>query len=132
MPIHQRWDPEHDTLFVRFEPPLSAEVFLAWARGLNEDETLPASRRQLIDLSAVEETDIKGESLRELADAFRTQDRSRGGQTRIALLVSRDVVFGLGRMYQAYRGEDAVDLEVFRDGLEAHRWLDLPDDAPGA
>ena len=132
MPIQQRWDPEHDTLFVLFEPPLSAEVFLAWARGLNEDETLPASRRQLIDLSAVEETDIKGESLRELADAFRDQDRSRGGQTRIALLVSRDVVFGLGRMYQAYRGEDAVDLEVFRDGLEAHRWLDLPDDAPGA
>jgi len=132
MPIQQRWDPEHDTLFVRFEPPLSAEVFLAWARALNEDETLPASRRQLIDLSAVEETDIKGESLRELADAFRDQDRSRGGQTRIALLVSRDVVFGLGRMYQAYRGEDAVDLEVFRDGLEAHRWLDLPDDAPGA
>ena len=132
MPIQQRWDHEHDTLFVLFEPPLSAEVFLAWARGLNEDETLPASRRQLIDLSAVEETDIKGESLRELADAFRDQDRSRGGQTRIALLVSRDVVFGLGRMYQAYRGEDAVDLEVFRDGLEAHRWLDLPDDAPGA
>jgi hypothetical protein len=131
MPIHQRWEPEHNTLFVRFEQPVSAEAFLAWARALNEDRTLPAGRRELIDLSAVEASDIPGESLRELADAFRSQDRTQG-ETRIALLVSRDVVFGLGRMYQAYRGEDAVDLEVFRDGLEARRWLDLPDEVPGA
>jgi hypothetical protein len=131
MPIHQRWDPGCETLFVRLEPPVSAEAFLEWARALNEDSSLPAGRRELIDLSDVEGSDIAGESLRELADAFRSQDRTHG-QTRIALLVSRDIVFGLGRMYQAYRGENGVDLEVFRDGSEARRWLDLPDDVPGA
>ena len=131
MSIHQRWDAEHATLFVRFEPPLSADAFLAWAQALNDDATLPDGRREFIDLSAVETSDITGERLRELADAFRGQDRTQG-QTRIAVLVSRDVVFGLGRMYQAYRGEGAVDLEVFRDALQARRWLDLPDDVAGA
>lgn len=131
MPIHQRWDPEHSTLFVRFEQPTSVEAFLLWAKALNDDTSLPAGRREFIDLSEVESSDIEGERLRELADAFRGQDRTRG-QTRIAVLVSRDVVFGLGRMYQAYRGEGAVDLEVFRDALEARRWLDLPDDVAGA
>jgi len=131
MPIHQRWDAEHDTLFVRFEQPTSAEAFLVWAEALKDDTSLPAGRREFLDLSEVETSDIKGKSLRDLADAFRGSDRARG-RTRVALLVSRDVVFGLGRMYQAYRGEGAVDLEVFRDGLEARRWLDLPDDVASA
>jgi len=131
MPIHQRWDAEHCTLFVRFEQPVDADAFLEWAKAFNDDTSLPGGRCEFIDLSAVETSDIKAESLRDLADAFRGSDHTRG-QTRVAVLVSRDVVFGLGRMYQAYRGEDSVDLEVFRDGLDARRWLDLPDDVAGA
>ena len=131
MPIHQRWDADYQTLFVRLEQPSSEREFLTWAQGLLHDESVPSGPRQeFIDLTEVSASIIDSDSLRQLAQAFSKGDVTK--ESRIAIVASEDVVFGLGRMYQAFRGEETVQLEVFRDAADARAWLGVPENVPGA
>lgn len=47
---------------------------------------------------------------------------------RLALVVERDVDFGLGRMFGSFVDEAGLDVRVFRDAAEAEAWLQ-PDGA---
>jgi hypothetical protein len=73
---------------------------------------------------------------RDIAGAFTRADidqvipavaRALAGMTarpRVAIVVSRDVQYGLGRMFQALTGNLLnLDLRVFRDRAEAAAWL---------
>ncbi len=44
---------------------------------------------------------------------------------RLAIIVSQDVVYGLGRMYQT-RVSEQFQAKVFRDIDEARQWLQRP------
>jgi hypothetical protein len=74
---------------------------------------------------------VEATSLREAATTFRGLDTTVF-ETRVAILATSDVAFGLARMYQSFRGDSTVEFEVFRDRAAALEWLGLPEDTTGA
>jgi len=128
MPIRHRYDPGMRTLFVTAEGEIGDDEFLAWGQQVAADEAIPAGRLELIDLRRLELPDVSSETLRRVADAFRQRDRTQF-ETKIAVVASSDLAFGLSRMYQAYRSDAPIALEVFRDMDAARAWLGLPPEA---
>jgi len=43
--------------------------------------------------------------------------------SRVAILVSEDLSFGVSRIYEAFRHSDLTKINVFRDKAEAIAWL---------
>ena len=62
------------------------------------------------------------DDLREVA-AFQQKERSELPRSRIALLVSKEVDFGLMRMLGAFLPEADLENDVFRDAESAWSWL---------
>jgi hypothetical protein len=51
----------------------------------------------------------------------KTREKWAGGKT--AILVARDLDFGVARMFQVFAEGIAVEFEVFRDVESAYAWL---------
>ena len=72
---------------------------------------------------------MKGpDSTPELRDTVAMVDGSElwtGGRT--AILVARDLDFGIARMFQALAEQVDVEYQVFRDEADAIEWLLSPD-----
>ncbi len=130
MPIRQRWDPELRTLFVAASGPVSDREFVDFFTALAERSDIPPAHRELIDLSELERTDVETASLRKTASTFRSLDETVF-ESRVAILATSDVAFGLARMYLSFRGDSTVELEVFRGRAAALEWLRLPEDTAG-
>ncbi len=78
-------------------------------------------RRSLIVDATNSEHSPSAEELHAVADFASTLlDRI---DHRIALVVSNDLRFGLGRMLEVYGGEFGLEFKVFRDRPEALDWL---------
>ncbi|MCG6910454.1 MAG: hypothetical protein LJE94_10070 [Deltaproteobacteria bacterium] len=58
--------------------------------------------------------------LEEIAAHAASADLER---TKVAMLVSQDLSFGVSRMYRAYRQNEFTDVNVFKDESEAIKWL---------
>jgi hypothetical protein len=56
--------------------------------------------------------------------SFMSKNLGRRGKGRCAIVVSREVDYGMARMAQAYLDEVGVELAVFRDLADAEHWLD--------
>ncbi|MBN2006016.1 MAG: hypothetical protein JXA21_21845 [Anaerolineae bacterium] len=56
-----------------------------------------------------------------------TRIESAGVSWKMAVVAPQDVVYGMARMYQAFRAGSPEDVMVFRGILEARHWLGLPD-----
>jgi len=64
--------------------------------------------------------DFSAEELEEIASHASTADLE---SSRVAMLVSHDLSYGVSRMYEAYRKSPLTDVKVFRDEAEAIEWL---------
>jgi hypothetical protein len=56
--------------------------------------------------------------------SFVAKSLERRGRGRCAIVVEREVDYGMGRMAQAYLDEIGVEIGVFRDLADAEGWLD--------
>ena len=92
------------------------------ARKLASDETFAPGHGELVDLREVRHTDVSAPVLRQVAGIFASTDR-HASLTRVAVCAPADLVFGLSRMYEAFRAPSGVQLRVFRTLGEAERWL---------
>ena len=93
----------------------------AWAHQENllKDPDFEPNFSQLWDLTQVTKVDLTSEDLRTLS-----QRSIFSRDSRRAILVSADVVFGLARMFEAFReylGEEGI--RVFRDLDDALEWV---------
>lgn len=127
MPIRTRYDEALGTFFVTIEGDVTEEELVRFAKETAPDPALPQGRRELIDLRKTSATGIPSRALRSVAEAFGAHDQFPE-RTRVAMVASEDWIFGLSRMYQAYRDESKLQLRVFRDMGEARRWLELPEE----
>ena len=64
--------------------------------------------------------DFSAEELEEIASHASSADHD---PSRVAILVSQDLSFGVSRMYEVYRKNTLTDVNVFRDEPEAIAWL---------
>jgi hypothetical protein len=51
--------------------------------------------------------------------------REKIGPSKTAVVVSRKVIFGMTRMFQAFSEQSSIEVEIFEDIDEARRWLGI-------
>jgi len=126
MAVRDHFDPEANLLWVTFEGTLGDDDLLKYAHHALESGEVPAGHDELIDLRGVEDGGgISTHVLRRIADMF-TRSDTMPERSRVAMVATTDVHYGLSRMYQAFRSDSPLDLRVFRDMGEARAWLGLP------
>ena len=86
--------------------------------AISKDGTYEFSRR-LYDLNECR-LELTSEDIRSLADLSRPLDPS---QSRVAIVATKDLNFGLARMHAVFREHDEFSIRAFRDEDEAIRWL---------
>jgi len=64
------------------------------------------------------------QEIRELVSFIRKNRHVRGSGYRVALVVSRDLDYGIARMYDAYSEGLPFQMKIFREFDEAYSWVD--------
>ncbi|MBI3828103.1 MAG: hypothetical protein HY291_01210 [Planctomycetes bacterium] len=85
---------------------------------------------ELVDMNAVERiVDPTPEQIQDLARLSASMDAG-GASAKFAIVASKDLAYGLGRMYEIYRGlnkQSTKDVAVFRTREEACAYLGIAD-----
>ena len=79
------------------------------------------------DFRTVHSANSETADIREIVSFVRANQKKRGSNYRVALVVSRDIDFGLARMFEAYSQELPFDIQIFKDIKDAEQWL-IPSD----
>lgn len=96
----------------------AGEIAESYARIAADPRFLPVFN-QLADLTGMEHLELTGDAIRDLS-----RIRLFGQGTRRAFVVSRDLHFGLLRVFEAHAEMSGQEVEVFRDPAAAERWLE--------
>ncbi len=99
-----------------------AEV-IAVQSVLGAQEQLRGISKVLFDARAVEQWQVHPDTVRRVARTRDEMPHAAGG-SRLALIVSDDLGFGLARMY-ALTGAPDERIGVFRNMEDAEAWLEL-------
>jgi hypothetical protein len=125
MPITHKID--HEQRLVSATPHgvlTDREIFAYQMEVWSGSEVLGYS--ELIDMSAVVEIEfVSANRVFELAKLSESMDPP-AAPSKLAIVATADVHFGLARMYEAYRGsgkEGTKTPRVFRNRAEALQWL---------
>lgn len=113
-------DPDSGILTVRFSGALTATLARKALDHYSTEASGYGARLRLWDLRRVE-IRISAAEIQSVARLSRERDRDPSG--RLALLVSDDLAYGLGRLHQAFRESERTAQRIFRDEFEARRWL---------
>jgi len=100
---------------------------LEYAKRRHDDPEPRRALDEVMDLraSAMDST-VTGDAVRQLARFWR--DRSDNiADGRLAIIAPGNVSFGMSRMYQFLRDDGPDSIRVFRDPIEALRWLEVDD-----
>jgi hypothetical protein len=120
LPVTYILDPERRLVLSEATGVVTAEAFLEHGKRLAEDPAFDPSFDQLLDLRAAVQVEIPTPALKGMAGL-----RLFGPGSRRALVASRDLAFGLARMYESLRAEAPESIKTFRTIEEARAWLGL-------
>lgn len=125
MPLEYEIDSKRKLVIAKVKGALTKEHLFAYQ---NEVWTRPEVRGfdELVDMREAGQIDQPDKSmLQQLAKTASSMD-DQDTKTRFAIVPDRDLAFGLGRMYQAYRDlapQSNKEVAVFRIMEEALAWL---------
>ncbi len=120
MPASYRIDKARGVVFSHYSGLLTDDDILDHQRRLKADPEFDPTFRQLLDMREIEELTATAEGIRQLArgNPFISGSR-RGG------VASKDVVFGMARMFEMMREQMGDEFRMFRSMDAALDWLDL-------
>ena len=104
---------------------VESELFAALTAYQRDIRSRFRSYHEVVDFSQASQFALSAQGLRQLARMATATD-VQGVRTRLAIIVSSDLAFGLGRMYEAYRGLVAAgekEVRVFKRQREALAWI---------
>jgi hypothetical protein len=116
MPVTYHIDPILRVVFTILEGIVTSDEALDHEERLRKDPAFEPSFRQLADCRQITEVRATGSTIRFVAVM---SPFSR--ETRRAIVVEQDFIYGLARMYQTLK--DGAQIRVFRDVGEAWLWL---------
>ena len=122
MAIRYSVDFERNVLHTVCAGAVRLDDVLVHLEELVKDRTLPDDLDLLLDLSTTT-TAPSADQLRLVAERV-TATREDITWGRCAIVVSRDVLFGLSRMFEVHTASVFEDSHVFRDRDEALEWLE--------
>lgn len=95
-------------------------------RGMDErmrnDPSIAPDFNQLFDASGVSVVTLSSKEIREMS----AREPFFATSSRRAIVAPDDLGFGMARMFELSRGEQAGEIRVFRTRREALAWLGLP------
>ena len=112
-------DPDRQILIVTMTGQITDEDLVGIHDHLRSDKTLKPDSALLIDLREANGTKITSEGVRALASLPLVLPP----ESRRAVVVPSNLGFGMARMYELWRGEEAGRIRSFRDFDEARDWL---------
>jgi hypothetical protein len=104
---------------ISFEAPTSfEEIFDA----IEESESFVGTERELWNITSID-FDYSTEQLENFASRAKNKTTK---PRRVAIVATKDLAYGLSRMYSVFREEGNIQVEVFRSEQEALLWLNSP------
>ena len=77
------------------------------------------------NLQEADLSSVSAEEVRSFAE-FVGRHRGKGGRGKTALVVSRDLEYGMSRMYQVLmKIQASADITIFQDINEAKEWMEI-------
>ncbi|MFC1523277.1 hypothetical protein ACFL6N_00665 [Thermodesulfobacteriota bacterium] len=122
MPISIEYDRKNNVLYAKADGVISSKDFELYYSSLGTIGLQP-HYRVLADFN---EADVKLDSgeIMKLA-AQREKKSEETGNVRIAIVAKSDLQFGLSRIYKARVLNDKVNMMIFRDKIDAIKWLNI-------
>jgi hypothetical protein len=125
MPADLRYDKERNILHVILNGSITIDDFIEIMDSITHAEEFPADVPTLWDLREVDARNADSDMIEQVI-GVRTRYSERG-KTKLALLASSELAFGLSRMYEALSFDLPQTIGVFRDRGEAEQWLQESD-----
>jgi hypothetical protein len=114
-------DVAHRILRVRLWGSLSSQDLLEGDTQLRTEADFRPDFDQIIDTRGADGTAVTADAIRGLTQRPAVFSK----ESRRAVVADTDFGFGMARMFELLRGDEAGEIRVFRDLVEAERWLGL-------
>lgn len=124
MPVETVIDPERRLVTTQVTGHATAAEILAAQEKLRTDSAFDSKYHHLFDLSGAEGVDVAQGDVQSIAAVALFDPGSRR-----AVVAPANVLYGLSRMYQAFRDLADKQMQIFRTREEALAWL--RETAPG-
>ncbi len=117
-----------DCVVVTWLERVSAEGFMQFYQELETNPKLHPGMPKLYDFRGAG-ADMSAQDMRNIRSRVLAIDKNQSaGSRKVAALVTEDITFGLGRMFQAIGDEIQASIHVTRDAEDAKEWVGLPSD----
>ena len=103
---------------------LTVDDILEHKARLDSDPRFSPTMCEIADVRDVERIDVTPAGISRVVWADQKEGDQPAGH-RLAIVVSSDVAYGLGRMYQLQTSPTDERVKIFRDREEAETWLGL-------
>lgn len=120
MTVNYQYDSEKKFLLVKISGVLDWDNLRQTAEKITTATEFPKNVDTLYDLTEMDFSNITAEFEQKLIHFRKHLDR---GNAKIACLVSSDIGFGMGRMYEVFSEDLPQQVRVFREMGEAEKWL---------
>jgi len=125
MPVEYQIDHEQRLVQVKAYGVVTVQDFIAYQREVWSRKDI-VGYNELIDASQVQKAlDFNGPHLQEVAVLASSMDLTKE-ITKLAIIASDNFSYGLGRMYETYRGlqeGNTKQVAIFRSKEEALAWI---------
>ena len=124
MPISYRIDVERNLVLTTGSGTLTDNDIIQFKARLLQDPDFKPGMKELSDIRGIDQLDITPSGVQAMVQ----QDARNSAEVashKLALVVSKEVAYGMARMYQTLTQSNIETVGVFRDIDEARAWLQL-------
>ena len=121
MPIELRYDLQKNILFATIGEQITRSEFSESLEKIIHSIDYPPDVKVLWDARLVNMPDSDKSFLKDFIE-IRKKYPERG-KTKLAIVVSTDLSFGMSRMYEAFSGDLPQSIMVFRNPIDGEQWL---------
>ena len=124
MPISYRIDVERNLVLTTGSGTLTDNDIIQFKARLLQDPDFKPGMKELSDIRGIDQLDITPSGVQAMVQ----QDARHSAEVashKLALVVSKEVAYGMARMYQTLTQSNIETVGVFRDIDEARAWLQL-------
>ena len=127
MPISYVIDKEQGVALATASGELTENDLLEHKRKLFSDPEFRSGFVELSDVRFIEKLNVSPEGIRKFV-AQDSADAPGNKEYKLAIVVSQDLAFGMGRMYEMSTSKNFSNVRIFRDMQEARTWLGLAEE----
>ena len=123
MTIERRIDPETGRVTLTATGSIEVKDLQGSLREMTEAAEFRPGADIVWDFRKAEAADLTPDRLRDMVSFVSGIQEARGSDYKVAIVVARNVDFGLARMYEAFSDELPCELRVFMNLEDADAWM---------